>query len=58
MHWSVKHEKLVLSSQMKLNISPVFDKYMEWGFFDGSIRFFTSDSKKVIRLQVIYVFTS
>ena len=28
-------------------MTPTFDKYMEWGYIDGSIRFYTADSQKV-----------
>ena len=28
-------------------MTPTFDKYMEWGYIDGSIRFYMADSKKV-----------
>lgn len=26
---------------------PDYNKYMEWGFFDGSVRFYAADSGKV-----------
>ncbi|KAL9099060.1 MAG: hypothetical protein Q9187_009555 [Circinaria calcarea] len=29
---------------------PNYDKYMEWGFTDGSVRFYTADSKKLVGL--------
>ena len=45
--YSTKHDRLVPSGALRLNIPPNYDKYMEWGFTDGSVRFYTADSKKV-----------
>ena len=28
-------------------MTPSFEKYMEWGYIDGSIRFYMADSQKV-----------
>ncbi|KAL9101653.1 MAG: hypothetical protein Q9163_003109 [Psora crenata] len=47
LYWSAKQGKLMLSGPLNINIGPSFDKYMEWGFFDDSVRFFNTDSKKV-----------
>jgi hypothetical protein len=38
------------SSFFRLPIMPTFDKFLEWGYIDGSIRFFMADSKKVGKL--------
>ena len=48
----MKSEKLLHSGPLKLLIGPAFDKYMEWGFFDGGVRFFTTDSKRVGNFSV------
>ena len=45
--YSVKQDRLLCSSTFRLNIPPNCDKYMEWGFIDGSVRFYAADSKKV-----------
>ena len=42
-----KYERLLCSGPFRLNIGPAYDKYMEWGFIDGSVRFFAADTKKV-----------
>lgn len=47
LQYSSKHEKLIYSAPFRLNIGPAYDKYMEWGFIDGSIRFYAADTKKV-----------
>ncbi|KAL6718718.1 Beige protein-like 1 [Lecanora helva] len=47
---STKNDRLVCSGPFRLDIGPAFDKYMEWGFIDGSVRFFTADSRKLIGL--------
>ena len=46
-YW-LKHDRLLCSGPFRLNIGPAYDKYMEWGFIDGSVRFFAADTKKVI----------
>ena len=48
LQYSLKHDRLLYSGPFRLNIGPAYDKYMEWGFVDGSIRFFTADTKKVL----------
>ena len=47
LQYSSKYEKLICSAPFRLNIGPAFDKYMEWGFIDGSVRFYAADTKKV-----------
>jgi hypothetical protein len=44
----MKHDRLLCAAPLRLNIPPNYDKYMEWGFFDGSVRFYSADSRKVI----------
>ncbi|MCJ1251415.1 hypothetical protein MMC30_008648, partial [Trapelia coarctata] len=48
--YSVKQDRLLCSGAFRLNIPPNCDKYMEWGFIDGSVRFYAADSKKLIGL--------
>lgn len=48
--YSASLDRLMCSSASKVNIGPSYDKYMEWGFVDGGIRFHVSDSKKLIGL--------
>lgn len=44
---SMKHDRLLCAPPLRLNIPPTYDKYMEWGFADGSVRFYSADSRKV-----------
>lgn len=44
---SMKHDRLLCTAALRLNVPPHFDHYMEWGFFDGSVRFYATDSRKV-----------
>ncbi|PVI05394.1 beach-domain-containing protein [Periconia macrospinosa] len=45
-----KSDKLLCSAPFRHNIPPHYDRYMEWGFTDGSVRFYESSSKKLIGL--------
>ncbi|KAF2634393.1 beach-domain-containing protein [Massarina eburnea CBS 473.64] len=45
-----KTDKLLCSAPFRHNMPPHYDRYMEWGFTDGSIRFYESGSKKLIGL--------
>lgn len=47
LYWFSKHERLLCSGPFRINIGPAYDKYLEWGFIDGSVRFFSADSGKV-----------
>lgn len=44
---SMKQDRLLCAAALRLNIPPSYDKYMEWGFFDGSVRFYSADSRRV-----------
>ena len=46
LHWQ-KNDRLICSGPLRLNIPPNYDKYMEWGFTDGSVRFYITETKKV-----------
>lgn len=50
LQYSTKHNQLLSTGHFRIHIGPVFDKYMEWGFIDDSVRFFTTDTKKLIGL--------
>ncbi|KAI9731699.1 MAG: hypothetical protein M1834_004488 [Cirrosporium novae-zelandiae] len=50
LEFSWKQERLLCSAAFRLNIPPKFDKYMEWGFADGSVRFYSAENKKLIGL--------
>ncbi|KAL8804345.1 MAG: hypothetical protein Q9182_002627 [Xanthomendoza sp. 2 TL-2023] len=50
LQYSVKLDRLMCSPPSKVNMGPTYDKYMEWGFVDGGVRFYTSDTKKLIGL--------
>lgn len=44
--YAPKLDRLLCASPLRLNFPP-YDKYMEWGFSDSSIRFFYGDNRKV-----------
>ncbi|KAF2183457.1 beach-domain-containing protein [Zopfia rhizophila CBS 207.26] len=50
LHYITKGDKLLCSAPFRHNIPPHYDRYMEWGFTDGSVRFYASDSKKPLGL--------
>lgn len=43
----MKQDRLLCTAALRLNVPPNFDHYMEWGFFDGSVRFYSTDGRKV-----------
>ena len=45
--YSEKRERLMCSGPMRLNVPPLFDKYLEWGFIDDSLRFYRTENNKV-----------
>jgi hypothetical protein len=45
--FSLKQDRLLCAAAFRLNLPPNYDKYMEWGFFDGSARFYAADTRKV-----------
>lgn len=47
LHFAAKHDRVLASAPFRLYFPPSFDRYMEWGFTDGSVRFFSEDRKKV-----------
>ena len=46
--FSWKQDRLLCSAAFRLNIPPNFERYMEWGFSDGSVRFYSADSRKLV----------
>ena len=46
-----KDDRLFCSGAFRIHLPPSFDKYLEWGFVDGSLRFYTSDTRKLIGLS-------
>ncbi|KAJ8122126.1 hypothetical protein ONZ43_g1597 [Nemania bipapillata] len=45
--YAAKLDRLLCSSPFRINLPPSYDKYLEWGYADNSIRFF-SNSKTLI----------
>jgi hypothetical protein len=45
--YSTKYERVFSSNSFRLNLPPTYDKYMEWGFTDGSVRFYHFESKRL-----------
>ena len=44
--YAPKLDRLLCASPLRLNMPP-YDKFLEWGYADSSIRFFFSDNRKV-----------
>ena len=49
--YSEQRERLLCTNPMRLNVPPYYDKYMEWGFIDDSLRFYQLDNNKVRQRQ-------
>ncbi|KAI1343588.1 hypothetical protein F5Y15DRAFT_237193 [Xylariaceae sp. FL0016] len=43
---SSKLDRLLCSSPFRLNLPPFFDKFLEWGYADNSVRFFYTENRK------------
>jgi hypothetical protein len=50
LNYITKSDKLLCSAPFRHNIPPNYDRYMEWGFTDGSVRFYESNSKRLVGL--------
>lgn len=48
--FSHKHDRLLCAAPFRLNIPPDYDKYVEWGFVDDSVRFYQAESRKLLGL--------
>ena len=46
--FSWKQDRLLCAGAFRLNIPPDYSKYMEWGFSDNSVRFYATDSRKLL----------
>lgn len=44
--YSTKSDRLLCSSPLRLNLPPSYDKYLEWGYADNSIRFYFTENRK------------
>ena len=42
--YSARNERLLCSGPFRLHLPPAFDKYLEWGYADGGVRFFASSA--------------
>lgn len=45
-----KLDRLLCASPFRLNLPPFYDKYLEWGYTDNSVRFYHSDNRKLAGL--------
>ncbi|CAI4211079.1 unnamed protein product [Parascedosporium putredinis] len=43
--YAAKADRLLCTAPFRLNFAP-YDKYLEWGYVDGSIRFFFTENRK------------
>ena len=50
MTFSPTQERLLCSGPCRLSILPNCDRYMQWGFADNSIRFFSANTKRLLGL--------
>lgn len=48
--YAPKLDRLLCATSFRLNLPPNYDKYLEWGFSDNSVRFYFADSKKLAGL--------
>lgn len=48
--YSSKQDRLLCSAAFRVNMPPHYDRYMEWGFTDGSVRFYSADTKRILGL--------
>jgi beige protein homolog 1 len=44
--YSQKLDRLLCATPFRLNLPPYYDKYLEWGYADNSVRFFFSDNRR------------
>jgi hypothetical protein len=48
--YSTKLDRLICATSFRLNLPPNYDKFMEWGFADNSVRFYYNDNKRLAGL--------
>lgn len=46
LHYSSKSDRLLCSSPFRINLPPFYDKFLEWGYADNSIRFYFTENRK------------
>lgn len=44
--YAPKLDRLLVTSPFRLNLPPIYDKFLEWGYADNSVRFFFTDNRK------------
>ena len=44
--YAPKLDRLLCASPFRVNLPPNFDKFLEWGYADNSVRFFFSDNRR------------
>ncbi|TPX10649.1 uncharacterized protein E0L32_008383 [Thyridium curvatum] len=44
--YTPKIDRLLCASPFRVNLPPYYDKFLEWGYADNSIRFYFSDNRK------------
>ncbi|KAI0019945.1 hypothetical protein F4780DRAFT_403961 [Xylariomycetidae sp. FL0641] len=44
--YSPKLDRLLCSSPFRLNLPPFYDKYLEWGYADNSVRFYFTENRR------------
>ncbi|KAK3372394.1 hypothetical protein B0H63DRAFT_293925 [Podospora didyma] len=44
--YAPKLDRLLCASPLRLNLPPQYDKFLEWGYADNSVRFFFTDNRK------------
>ncbi|KAI1178927.1 beige/BEACH domain-containing protein [Nemania sp. FL0916] len=44
--YAPKLDRLLCSSPFRINLPPSYDRYLEWGYADNSVRFFSSENRK------------
>ncbi|RJE24669.1 beige BEACH domain-containing protein [Aspergillus sclerotialis] len=45
---AMKNDRLLCTPALRINIPPAYDRYMERGYTDGSVRFYTADTRKLL----------
>lgn len=45
--YAPKLDRLLCASPFRLNLPPNYDKFLEWGYADNSVRFFFSHDRRV-----------
>lgn len=44
--YAPKLDRLLCASPFRINLPPQYDKFLEWGYADNSVRFFFSDNRR------------